>query len=122
MSELKTVGEVYMVYVGLVQLDQQLEKVAPEIRLRIGINMNKMRPTAEVFERTQSRTVADISEAGETNTARVQYSINEAIFKLRSEECSIEVRTFKETDLNLSENPKVSADTLSKIMSVLELE
>ena len=131
-----TIGQIHNIFVGLTALDQQLEKAVPAVRLKIGINLNRVRPIAEAFEKAQQRSIAQLSTEAATKQSgcppetsaevqarqsNLQNDMMDAIVGLRAAEEEIEVKTFQQAELNLDENPRVSGDTISRLMPVLDV-
>lgn len=129
-----TVGQIHNIFIGLSALDQQLEKAGPDVRMKIGINLSRARPIAEAFEKAQQGSIAQLSAAAadrpvdppETNAgaqarqSKLQNDMMDAIVSLRAAEEEVEIRVFQKADLNLDENPRVSGDTISRLMPIIE--
>lgn len=118
-----TTGVAIGILIGLQQLDQQLEKVNPEVRLKIAILINKLRPLGDAFDRTQSRLVQDVNKQFDgqpPNPALTNALLTEGVAKLRDEECEIDLKALDKRDLKLDDNPKVNALTLANILPILE--
>jgi hypothetical protein len=113
------VGIFYELAVGLGALDQQLEKVAPDVRLKIGLNLSRLRPIADAYERARGRISADLVQSDKSDVVK-QAEFGEANAKLRNELESVELRKLLKSDLRLDDNPRVTGATLSLIWPILD--
>jgi hypothetical protein len=119
-----TVGELVGVLVGLQQLDQQLEKAAPEVRLKIAIMINRLRPIGEAFDRTQSGLVREANtevNGKPVNQSLISSIISEGLADARAV-CveNFDIGKLTKEELKLADNPKVNGLTLANILPILD--
>lgn len=107
------------ILIGLQQLDQQIEKVTPEVRLKVAIMINKLRPDGDAYDRTQARIVREAYQAHENPQLRDAF-MTESLAAARDVEVDIEDRKLTKDELNLKENPKVNSLTLANLIPILE--
>jgi anti-sigma28 factor (negative regulator of flagellin synthesis) len=120
-----SVGQIHDLYLGLSMLEQAPDvKLTGDVRIRIAIDINKLKPIASAYERARTRTFADLQKqatgATKKSDAEVQSELVEENEKIRGEEHELELRTFLKTDLRLDDNPKITGAMMAQIWPVLE--
>jgi len=118
-----TVGELLDIFLGLQALAQQLEKVAPATRFRMGILLGRLRPVAVAYDRAHSEAVRRITNDNEgmhQNVGVMNSIMTEEIAKLREQEHEVAVGRLTYGELKMEENPKVGALALSQVMPIID--
>ena len=120
-------GDVHSAFIGLNNLDAQIKGISATTRFKIAYNMTLLRAIVETMERVQNKVVSDITTennglllSDQAKAAKLQSDITEAIMQLRSREVEVRYHPIKLEDLKLDENPNITADTLSRLLPILE--
>ncbi len=123
------IGTLHELFAGLQVVDTaDGTTLAGEVRLSIAINLNKLRPLIEAYERTRQRTYLDISKKilgdneRETPAQRekLQATFATENDKLRAGEHDVDLERIDVADLKLDENTKINSATLAQLMPILD--
>lgn len=123
-----TIGRIHDLYAALSRLEEAPEiKLAGEVRLKVAININALRPNAEAYERTRTRSIADLYAANrglgpsERKTEpEIQADAMDANHAMREETADLELRTLLKADLRLEDNPKITGAMLAALVPIVE--
>ena len=117
-----TLGEFLDIFIGVQQLDSQLEKIAPATRFKIGILLNKLKPLGVAYDQAHAQAAKNAStpiDGKPVDQVTAHSNLMTEIAKLRAVESEINVPTLLKSELRMDENPKISGVALSMVLSVL---
>jgi len=105
--------------VGLRKIDEADEtKLDGEVRLKIGININRLQPHIKVFEREVQRIQRELHNGKGPDPSKMTEA-EEELQRLSDTEDDYKLKKIDTGDLKLSSNTKIKADTLAQIAPVL---
>lgn len=123
-----TLGQAHAVMAGLAALENIPDiKLDGATRLSIAINVNRLKPSVEAYERARLKTAAGLYAAnrkpdGSTirSEAEVQCDALEQDAAARVQETDdMPLKTIAKGDLKLSENPKITGAIIAQLMPIL---
>lgn len=130
-----SMGDIHNLYIGLTTLEKdESVKLTGEVRLKVAINLNRLRPYAEAYETARTKVFAEIGKryaraAAETEGkgSAVKLTVAEHECeradedqKLRRKEEHVELRSLLQSDLRLEENPRITGAMMALIFPILE--
>lgn len=123
-----SLGAIHDLYVGLNMLerDEKLKLIA-DVRIKIAVNISRLKPLAAAYERAGARARADLQAANRELEGKAQRSdaelaadfadINE---DLRNKVEDVDLKTFVRKDLRLDENDKIGGITLAQLLPIID--
>ena len=123
-----SIGTAHALFLGLAAIEGGADvKVSADVRLAIAINMNKLRPTAEAYERARTRSLATLYAVNRGADGRplrcdaeLQADALDADAAMRSAESDeLELRTILKADLRLADNAKITGVVLAQVAPII---
>lgn len=124
-----TIGQIHDLYVGLTLLDRdETVKLSADVRLKLAIDQNLIKPFADAYERSRTRALADLNMTNrkleakdQRSNAELEADFADANQELRAKPQDLEgVKTLARVDLKLDENSKVGGGLLARLLPILE--
>jgi len=102
-------------------------KLSGEIRFKIGLNLNRMREIAAVYELSRNRSMADIYKANRElepkdrrSDPELQADFMDMNAKLRAIEHDLNLKTILKGDLRLDDNPKIGGSVIEVLIPFMD--
>jgi hypothetical protein len=110
------------ILIGLRRIDAVDEaKLDPEVRLRIGININRLTPTVQVFEKEVQRIQQSVAPNGKNGVDAAHIlEAEKALADLADSQEDYKLKKFKLDELRLKDNPKIKGGILAQIAPLIK--
>lgn len=114
-----TTGRIHDLLIGLYAIENTVDtKLAGEVRLKIAININAIKPVATIYESSRTKAYHRIVKGTQERT-EVDAAMIDADQELRAVEYDINVCTLVKDDLRLDDNPKITGAIVAQVMPII---
>lgn len=124
-----TTGQVHDLFVAFSLLDREEDlKLTPDVRLKIAININLVKPHAEAYERVRTRALADVNRDNRARDPKERLSEPELQSDYAEKDAALRaapaevagLKTLLKPDLRLDDNPKIGGMILARLWPILD--
>lgn len=109
--------------IGLRSVDaDESTKLDGEARMKIAININRLTPSMQAFERVAQRLQADagLNRVNGEAVTKVNDSVLDELRRLSDATDDYMLKKLSKDELRLKENPKIKADTIAMLAPVIK--